>query len=176
MSFTPPGEEPPPAPPPPAPPAPGWWLASDGNWYPPESAPGAAPVAPTYGAPPTYGTPPAYGTTPSGQGPPPAGCGPSSTPYGYTPYQPPSGTNGFAIASMVLGILWIYWIGSILAIIFGFVAYGQIKQRRQGGRGMATAGLILGFIGVGTLVLVILVVALGSSSTVKFSSIGSSIN
>ena len=28
-------------------------------------------------------------------------------------------TNGLAIASMVLGILWIYWIGSILALVFG---------------------------------------------------------
>jgi hypothetical protein len=143
--------------PPPAPPTPGWWLASDGNWYPPEAAPGAAPAAPSYGPPPvTYGA--------------------SNTPYGYTPYQQTRGTNGFAIASMVLGIVWIYWIGSILAIIFGFIAYSQIKERQQGGRGMATAGLILGFIGIGTLVLVILVVALGSSSTVKFSSVGSSIN
>lgn len=157
MSFTPPGEQPPPSMPPPAPPTPGWWLASDGNWYPPEAAPGAAPAAPSYGPPPvTYGA--------------------SNTPYGYTPYQQTRGTNGFAIASMVLGIVWIYWIGSILAIIFGFIAYSQIKERQQGGRGMATAGLILGFIGIGTLVLVILVVALGSSSTVKFSSVGSSIN
>ena len=27
---------------------------------------------------------------------------------------------------MVLGILWIYWIGSILALVFGYVAKGQI--------------------------------------------------
>jgi hypothetical protein len=26
------------------PPEPGWWLASDGKWYPPESAPASAPV------------------------------------------------------------------------------------------------------------------------------------
>jgi hypothetical protein len=77
---------------------------------------------------------------------------------------------------MVLGILWIYWIGSILAIIFGFVALSQIKQRNQGGKGMATTGLILGFIGVGLLVLVILVVALGTNSGSKFSIMSSSIN
>jgi hypothetical protein len=165
MTFTPPGEEPPPpSAPPPAPPVPGWWLASDGNWYPPETKPGAPMpyrAPPTYGsAPPAYGSPPVYGST---------------TPYGYTPYQAPRGTNGFAIASMVLGIVWIYWIGSVLAIIFGFVAYSQIKERNQRGRGMATAGLILGFIGIGLLVLAVLVTALGSSSTVKFSSVGSSI-
>jgi hypothetical protein len=163
MSFTPPGQEPPAsAPPAPAPPAPGWWQASDGNWYPPEAQPGVPMqyAAPGYGAPPGHGAPPAYGANP---------------PYGYTPYQPSRGTNGFAIASMVLGIVWIYWIGSVLAIIFGFVAYGQIKERNQGGKGMATAGLILGFLGIGILVLAIVAVALGSSATVKFSSVGSSI-
>jgi len=74
---------------------------------------------------------------------------------------------------MVLGILWIYWIGSILAIIFGFIAMSQIRERNQGGKGMATAGLILGFIGLGTLILVIiLAVAVGSSSSsVHFSSV-----
>ena len=62
---------------------------------------------------------------------------------------------------MVLGILWLYWIGSVLAIIFGFVAYGQIKERQQGGRGMATAGLILGFIGLAIFMAAILSVAFG---------------
>ncbi|MCB0977099.1 MAG: RDD family protein [Acidimicrobiales bacterium] len=37
---------------------PGWWQASDGKWYPPEQAPGAAPTQPT--APPTQ--PPAFGS------------------------------------------------------------------------------------------------------------------
>ena len=46
---------------------------------------------------------------------------------------------------MVLGIVWIYWIGSILAVIFGHRALKQIDQSqgREGGRGMALAGLIL---------------------------------
>jgi hypothetical protein len=164
MSFTPPGEQPAPsAVPPPAPPVPGWWLASDGNWYPPEAAPAAAPPAPPPygGVPPTapqpYGAPPMYG----------------QTPYGYSPYMPTRGTNGFAVASMVLGILWLYWIGSILAIIFGFVALSQIKERNQSGRGMAIAGLILGFIELGLLVLVILLVAFGNGSTIRFSSVSS---
>ena len=139
MSFTPPGEQPPPSMPPPTPPTPGWWLASDGNWYPPEAAPGVTPAAPSYG-------------------PPPVTYGPSNTPYGYTPYQQTRGTNGFAIASMVLGILWLYWIGSILALIFGYVAKGQIdkSQGAQGGRGMAIAGIVLGWVGVGVLVIVLI--------------------
>lgn len=50
---------------------PGWWQASDGKWYPPEQAPGAAPTGPPpgpAGAPPGYGTPPAYGAPAGGGG------------------------------------------------------------------------------------------------------------
>jgi uncharacterized membrane protein len=62
-----------------------------------------------------------------------------------------------AIASMVLGIIWIYWIGSILALVFGYVALGQIKQRGQTGRGMAIAGIVLGWVGIATLATVIVI-------------------
>lgn len=80
-----------------------------------------------------------YGPQP--YGPPPYG-------YGYPPLQR---TNGLAIASMVLGIVWIYWIGSILALVFGYVAKKQIRERGEGGGGMATAGIVLGWVGVGVL-------------------------
>lgn len=77
--------------------------------------------------------------------------------------QPPSTaeTNGMAIASLVLGILWLYWIGSILAVIFGHIALAQIarSQNRASGRGMALAGVILGYIGIAVLVILILVAA-----------------
>ena len=71
---------------------------------------------------------------------------------------------------MVLGIVWIYWIGSILAIVFGHVALSQIKKSggTQGGRGMAIAGLVLGYIGLGTILLVILVTIVGTSVTTEF--------
>jgi hypothetical protein len=59
--------------------------------------------------------------------------------------------NGMAIASMVLGIVWIYWIGSILALVFGYIAKGQIRERNESGAGMATAGIVLGWVGVGIL-------------------------
>jgi hypothetical protein len=77
----------------------------------------------------------------------------------------PGKYNGFAIASMVLGILWIYWIGSVLALVFGYVALKQIKDsdNTQQGKGMAIAGIVLGWIGVATVVL-ILVVAVAASS------------
>jgi hypothetical protein len=58
-----------------------------------------------------------------------------------------------AVASMVLGIVWIWWIGSILALVFGYVAKRQIAERNEAGDGMATAGIVLGWIGVGTFIL-----------------------
>ncbi|WP_181786823.1 DUF4190 domain-containing protein [Streptomyces phytophilus] len=88
---------------------------------------------------------------------------PAYPPYPPYPYGPPQRTNGLAIASMVLGILWIYWIGSILALIFGYVARQQIRERHNSGGGMATAGIVLGWVGVGVLG-VILVIALISYS------------
>jgi Domain of unknown function (DUF4190) len=62
---------------------------------------------------------------------------------------------------MVLGILWIYWIGSILALVFGYIAKSQIDRSggTQSGRGMAIAGIVLGWIGVAVLVVTIAVVA-----------------
>jgi hypothetical protein len=57
----------------------------------------------------------------------------------------------------VLGILWVFWIGSILAVVFGHVALSQIK-RSMGAvrvRGLAVAGLVLGYLGVAMLALFI---------------------
>jgi len=78
---------------------------------------------------------------------------------------PPRRTNAMAVASMVVGILWIYWIGSILALIFGYVARHQIRRSGDGGNGMAIAGIVLGWIGVGFLVLAIMAVAAGTIRT-----------
>lgn len=96
----------------------------------------------------------------SGDGPP-SGYDPVYQQYGqpyYVPQQPwpQAGMNGMAIASMVLGILWLYWVGSVLALIFGYIARSQIKQRRQDGDGMAIAGIILGWIGVAALLVVLI--------------------
>lgn len=66
-------------------------------------------------------------------------------------------TNGLAIASLVLGIVWLWGIGSIMALVFGYISKDQIdrSQGRQEGRGMAVAGIVLGWIGVAILIIVI---------------------
>jgi hypothetical protein len=59
-------------------------------------------------------------------------------------------TNGLAIASLVLGIVWVGGIGAVLAVVFGFVGRKKIADSngQQTGGGLALAGIILGFIGV----------------------------
>jgi hypothetical protein len=70
-----------------------------------------------------------------------------------------------AIASLVLGLVWLYGIGSILALVFGYVALRQIRESGQGGRGMAIAGTVLGWIGIASLVLIIIAIAGSSGSS-----------
>lgn len=84
-----------------------------------------------------------------------------------TQYQAPPQTNGLAVASMVLGILWLFWLGSLLAIIFGHLALRQIDstQGTQGGRGLAIAGLVLGYVGAGTFILLVVLPMLMAASS-----------
>jgi len=51
----------------------------------------------------------------------------------------PGGTNGWAVAAFVLGILG----GTILSVIFALVALVQTRDRRQRGRGLAIAALLI---------------------------------
>jgi hypothetical protein len=76
------------------------------------------------------------------------------------PHQSVPQVNGFAIASVVLGIVWLFWIGSALALIFGYAARSQIKKRNEGGAHLATVGITLGWVGVATLAMLTLLMCL----------------
>ena len=115
----------------------GWWLASDGRWYPPEQHPGATQVA-----------------------------APLQAAYPYRP-TPPRTTCGMAVASLVLSLVWIGGLGSILGVVFGFVARSEIKRSAgaKSGDGIAIAGIAIGFVGLGGIALSIaLLVALGTAT------------
>jgi hypothetical protein len=70
-----------------------------------------------------------------------------------------STTSGMAIASLVMGLLWMYWIGSILAICLGYAARREIRNNagRIEGQGIPTAGIVPGWVGIGILALTIVV-------------------
>jgi Domain of unknown function (DUF4190) len=148
---------------------PGWWLASDGKWYPPELWTG----------------PPAAGSPQTAQpgavrpnevaGPTPVGAPQYPTQYPTTGYsQFPSNqpgvrtrTNGLAVASLVCAIAgFLFFIPAILGIIFGFVARSQIRQSggRQGGDGLAVAGILVGFAWVVLFIIVFVVSAASTNS------------
>jgi hypothetical protein len=112
---------------------PGWWLASDGRWYPPETWTGPPPVAGGWAGP--------------GPGP---GAGSWAGPWAGAPVPVARPTNGMAIASLACacGGLFFFGIPGLLGIIFGFISRSQIKksQGTQSGSGLALAGILVGFV------------------------------
>jgi Domain of unknown function (DUF4190) len=51
---------------------------------------------------------------------------------------------------VLLAVLWLAGIGAMLALVFGYRARSQINNSRgmQTGSGLATAGIVLGWIGI----------------------------
>jgi len=132
-------------------------------WQPPAPTNGGVTAAgavdePTLPPPPPS---PAYGYAPQ----------PYPPVYGYAapppyPYAQPQQRryNGFAISSCVLRLIWIYGIGSILALVFGCIARRQIRDTGDNGGGLAIAGIVLGWLGAAFMVLAIIGLALSSST------------
>lgn len=90
-------------------------------------------------------------------------------PYGYQPILVAAPTSGAATASLIFGILsyiFLPVIGAIVAVICGHVALGQIRASGDhvGGKGMAIAGLVLGYLQVvGIALFIVFVVLLGAA-------------
>lgn len=173
---------PPAAPLAPAPPAP---AAPSAQPY--QAYPGAAPsVAPSQGyatpspQPPQYAPQQPYGSAvaqPYAAAQPPY-YGAASAPgqpgagypnYGAVPYPAPRPASGLAITSLICGIAGVvlFWavvplLASIVAVITGHMALRQTKENPAiGGRGMAFAGLIMGYIMVAVLVVGIVMTVIG---------------
>ncbi len=103
---------------------PGWWLASDGKWYPPESAAGyeAQPTPPS-GAP----TPPASGN-------------------GLAVAALVLGIIGLLFGFIPLTFFMAALLG-VLALLFGLIGGSRAKKRGMK-TGMATAGTVLGILSI----------------------------
>jgi hypothetical protein len=69
--------------------------------------------------------------------------------------------NGLAIASVLVAVLWFAGLGAVLALIFGYRARRQIRDSAgsQTGSGLATAGIILGWIGIAIGVTLIILIS-----------------
>jgi peptidylprolyl isomerase len=89
------------------------------------------------------------------------------SPFGSPPAYGGSGqTPGLAIASLVLGLLWLGGVGAVLAVLFGHLALARLRRvpGPKGGRGIAIAGTVVGYVGIVTPALVLLAATLVGSS------------
>ncbi|KXO97829.1 peptidylprolyl isomerase [Tsukamurella pseudospumae] len=66
-----------------------------------------------------------------------------------------------AIVALVLGVA-----GGVLAIPFGHIALSQIKRTGEQGRGMAIAGLVLGYLSLVAVVAMIIFVIAAANGAV----------
>lgn len=141
------GGEPPYQPPPHEPP--------QGQYPPPSYPPPPYPPPPYPAGYPAQSYPPAYPDAP---------YAPYAQPYSFAQPPPqPQTTSGFAIASLVLGILG----GVLLSVIFGIIALGKTKPGGQRGRGMAIAGLALSSVWTLILALAIILAVMSPDHTVS---------
>ncbi len=154
--------------PPQQPQQPGSW--QDPSWPSPQSDPsqqpyadphGGVPISPSYGAP----TSPSYAVPPGGYAAYPA--------YGYGPAMPaPPKTNTLALTSMILSLCGLACgLTAPVGAIMGHVARRQIRERGEGGDGMALAGIIVGWILTGLIlayiafIVIMIIYAANHSST-----------
>jgi type IV pilus assembly protein PilA len=75
-------------------------------------------------------------------------------------FQPP--VNGKAIGSLICGIFFLFLPASIAAVILGHLSLSEIRKSagRLKGQGIATVGLVLGYMGVAALPLILIIAAI----------------
>jgi len=83
----------------------------------------------------------------------------------YAAIARPESTNGFAVSALVFGLIG----GTILPIVFGHVALAQIGRTGERGRGMAIAGLILGYLSLTVVIVIIIIVAVAAANRSAYS-------
>jgi hypothetical protein len=142
-------------------PEPGWWQASDGNWYPPNPATGPQASGPGYGAAPGYGATPGYGGAPGYGAAPGAGSstqvigvGPAFS-YGLAKFQAHAREILFAGFICLVGYL------VLLALVFSIEVFGMFGSlETKGGIGLFLIAipimLIIPFVGLWLMQMVII--------------------
>ncbi len=87
---------------------------------------------------------------------------PQPSPTSPAAPQPPAAfppeTSGMAVGSLICGILFVFFPAAITAVVLGHISRSQIRRSagRLKGEGMALAGLILGYVGIGFMTILIL--------------------
>ena len=159
----------------------GWWMASDGKWYPPQptqepaaAPPPAPPEPPVSPAPPMTPPPPGF--------PPPAPYPPQPGGYGYAPpmpMKPKSSTDaivwvslGFGVAAIILSVACGVFGAplGLVSIITGIVGLSQKKKKNEPeNKWAAWVGIGTGVLSFLITILFVVFVALSASSSTSFS-------
>lgn len=91
----------------------------------------------------------------------------AGSPYAATPYAAPvpvtpGATSGKAIGSLACGLLFFFFPASLVAIILGHISLSDIKKSggRLEGRGLAIAGLVLGYAGIAFIPMILIIAAI----------------
>jgi Domain of unknown function (DUF4190)/Host cell surface-exposed lipoprotein len=85
--------------------------------------------------------------------------------YVPPPAKAPPAHDGLAITSLILSILWFLGLGSLLAVIFGHRSRGESKRNGRSTSALATAGVVIGYIGLAGAALTIALIAAGVSAS-----------
>jgi len=137
-----------------APEAPAYQAPAAPAYQAPEVPAYQAPAAPAYGAPEAYGQQQPYG----------------QQQYGQQPYGQPLAQDKYNVLAIV-SLVSAFFV-SLAAIITGHIALSQIKKTGEKGRGLAIAGLVLGYLGIvaGIIGAILFVVLIASTSSNGYSS------
>ncbi|MGD0064355.1 MAG: DUF4190 domain-containing protein, partial [Streptosporangiaceae bacterium] len=83
-------------------------------------------------------------------------------------YQPPASTNSLARASMILGVAEFFSMGltAVPAVICGHIAKREMRLTGQRGDGLATAGLVLGYMAIIFWAVIIVLAVLGAAISI----------
>ena len=92
----------------------------------------------------------------------------------HPPPPAPPKNNSLAVASLVCGVaqVMLWPLVTIPAVVLGHVARHQIRRTGEQGAGLALAGLILGWVGVGFAVLAVVGIVLLVAATSSSSGVG----
>ena len=137
-----------------APEAPAYQAPAAPAYQAPEVPAYQAPAAPAYGAPEAYGQQQPYG----------------QQQYGQQPYGQPLAQDKYNVLAIV-SLVSAFFV-SLAAIITGHIPLSQIKKTGEKGRGLAIAGLVLGYLGIvaGIIGTILFVVLISTASTNGYSS------
>ncbi|WP_120339386.1 DUF4190 domain-containing protein [Cryobacterium soli] len=98
--------------------------------------------------------PPAYGSAPAA---PAYGSGPAAQAYSPQGYGQPNAADKWNVLA-IISLVSAFFV-SLAAVICGHIALSQIKKTGEKGRGLAIAGLVLGYVGlIGFIIFVVVVI------------------